>query len=128
MISAEIAAKQIKRLAQIKNYPRGEPEALKELTKALQLAVSEDQAKTLIAGYIEQATSETSCPYPGDIRRAIKALQEENRPDPLCLTCSGSGWRTLTRGGLSGSDRCTCWAPRPAEKIDYVPLTGSRIQ
>jgi hypothetical protein len=125
MISAEFSGKQIKRLAQMKNYPRGEDEALKELAKALQNSHSEDQAKLIIAGYIEHATEDTRCPLPGDIRAAIKAAQEDSRPDPLCQICYGDGWRTITRGGYSGSERCRCWAPRPAPPFDAVPLPGS---
>lgn len=122
MITVEFAGKQIKRMAQMKGYPR-EEEALKELVKALQNCASEAQAKSVIAGYVEQATSETPCPWPGDIRRAIKSLQEESRPDPLCQLCEG-GWVLCKRAGYSAAERCTCWAPRPAPKIDYVPLPG----
>ena len=123
MITIEISAKQIKRMAQLKNYPR-EPEARKELVYALQTAATEEQAKAVIAGYVEHATSETTCPFPGDIRRAVKALQEEIRPDPLCQICGGDGWRSITRGGYSGSERCICWAPRPAQPFDGVALPG----
>lgn len=123
MISAEIAGKQIKRLAQMKNYPR-EEEARKELVKALQISVSEDQAKAVITGIIQLATSETQCPMPGDLRRAVKALSEEHRPDPLCQKCE-EGWVIRTRSGYSAAERCTCWAPRAAETFEHVPLPGS---
>ena len=124
MISAELAAKQIKRMYQMRGYPKSEPEALKELVKALQIAVSEEQAKAVIAGFVEQATSETACPFPGDLRRAVKAMQEETRPDPLCQKCD-DGWVIRTRGGYSAAERCTCWAPRPAQPFEGVPLPGS---
>ena len=124
MITAEFAAKQIKRLWQLKNYPRGQDEALKELTKALQTAGSEDQAKAVIAGYVEHATGDTPCPLPGDIRRAVKAMQEETRPDPLCQKCD-DGWVIRSKGGYSAADRCDCWAPRPAQPFDAVPLPGT---
>ncbi len=122
MITVEIAGKQVKRMAQMKGYPR-EQEALKELVKALQISVSEDQAKALVSSFIEQATSESQCPLPGDIRKSVKAMQEESRPDPLCQKCE-DGWVIRTRAGYSGATRCTCWAPRPAAAWDRVPLPG----
>jgi hypothetical protein len=124
MINAEFAGKQVKRLAGMRGYSR-EPEALKELVKALQISASEDQAKAVISGFVEEATTETPCPGPGDIRRAVKAMTEENRPDPACHICGGDGWRTITKAGYSGSDRCVCWAPRPARGFEAVPLPGS---
>jgi len=127
MLTAEFAAKQIKRMAQMKNYPRGEDgeEARKELVKALQTAASEDQAKAVIAGYVEHATGDTPCPFPGEIRKAVKSMQDETRPDPLCHICGGDGWRSITRGGYHGSERCACWAPRPAPTFEGVALPGT---
>ncbi len=124
MITAEIAGKQVKRLAQMRGYPR-EQEALKELVKALQISASEDQARAIISGFIKSATSDTKCPMPAEIEAAISAVRTESRPDPLCQICGGDGWRTITRRGYSGSDRCVCWAPRPEPAIEFVPLPGS---
>lgn len=123
--AAELAAKQIKRLAQMKNYPRGEDEAQKELARALQSAKSLEQATGIITEILALATADTRCPMPGEIRAACKALQLDPQPDPLCTICGGDGWRTIMRGGLSGSERCRCWAPRPAQEWDRVPLAGS---
>jgi len=123
--AVQLAAKQIKRLAQMKNYPRGEEEALKELAKAMQTAKSEEQAIAVISEVLATATPDTRCPMPHDIRAACKALQLDPQPDPNCQFCRDTpGWRIIIRAGLSGATRCTCWAPRPAPKIDYVPLTG----
>lgn len=123
MISVDSASKQVKRLAQMKGFPR-EQEALKELVKALQMSASEEQSKAVISGFVEQATSETPCPFPGDIRNAVKAMQDEIRPDPLCQKCE-DGWVIRSRAGYSAAERCSCWAPRPAPKMEYVPLPGS---
>jgi len=125
MISADYAGKQIKRLAQMKYYPRGDKEALQELAEALQSAANEEQAKAVVSEILATATSDSVCPMPAEIQAAANARKGESRPDPLCQICGGDGWRTITRGGYSGSDRCSCWAPRPAPAIEFVPLPGS---
>lgn len=124
MITAEESVKQVSRLAQMNGYPKGEKEALKELIQALRSAANLKQAEIVVSAFLDTAASDTRCPMPAEIRRACAALQEEHRPDPLCQICNGSGWRTITRGGYSGSERCKCWAPRPAPKMKTVPLPG----
>lgn len=114
---------QIARLSQMYNFPR-EPAAIRELVLALQTATSMEQAEEVVTAFLDMATPDTRCPMPAGIRAACKALQQDPHPDPLCQVCRGDGWRTITRGGLSGSERCRCWEPRPAPEIDYVRLPG----
>ena len=112
---------QISRLGQMRGYPR-EPPALRELVLALRTASTLEQATGVITALLEQATTETWCPMPGDIQRVCNALRLPFLPDPACGTCDGSGWRIVERGGLSGADRCTCWARRPAPEYGPVRL------
>lgn len=116
---------QIARLAQMKNFPRGEPIAIRELVIALQWATSLEQAEGVITAILRDALTDTYCPMPAEIRRACKALQLDPQPDPLCQMCEGSGWRIIKRAGLSGANRCTCWAPREPAEWEHVPLHGS---
>lgn len=114
---------QVARLSQMIGFPR-EPEAIRELVLALQAASSIEQATEVISAFIDGAESDSRCPMPKAIREACRALQLAPQPDPLCQVCGGSGYRVVTRAGLSGAERCRCWAPRPAPKVDYVPLPG----
>lgn len=113
---------QVARLAQMQGFPR-EPAAIRELVLALQHARDLDTAAVVVSAFLENAISDTRCPMPSEIRRACYATQDEARPDPDCSRCGGDGWKIVERAGISGADRCDCWAPRPKPKWERDPVT-----
>ena len=42
-------------------------------------------------------------------------------PDPLCQKCSGCGWVTVFRAGLSGAARCDCWSRNNPKQLTGTP-------
>jgi len=119
--------KQVKRL---RSLPRKEDERPwsavgPEFERILQeLSVSDEHTERIVTYIVDSARF---CPAPFELRELAACVatgQEELRADPLCQICGGDGWRTITRSGLSGVERCKCWAPRPAPKMEFVPLAG----
>lgn len=109
------AKKQILRMAQMNRFPKTEVEALGELVDALMTAPSEDIARAVITeDFLEEATGDTFCPMPAEIKSKILARLEDFRKDPDCPKCDDSGHLIFyDKEGLSYAERCTCWARRP---------------
>lgn len=122
-MNREFAKGQVRRMGQLKGFPKEIPEAASELVDALTTAPTEEIAKDVISSFMDGATSETPCPFPSDIRGAVTARLDEFRYDPECPRKCRDGWIIVERGGLSGAERCTCWSRRPAP--DYSKLKGA---
>jgi hypothetical protein len=122
----EFAKSQIKRLTMLVGFPRDTPEAIADLTDALMTAPSEEYARDAITSFVEEADSETRCPFPKDIRAAVLQLLREREgeilPDPLCPKCKGAGDVIVEKNGYTSSYRCSCHARRPP--VDYSKLPG----
>jgi hypothetical protein len=113
-------------LWQMKGFPQKSPPAVNQLRDALMLnhkePVDEALAVRVIDAIVQDATSETECPMPRDIRSAILAKMEPYRYDPDCPKCHGNGAYgknpVIRPNGLEdwpeGSIRCDCLARRPA--------------
>lgn len=121
-IKREFAKHQITRMGQLNGFPKDFPAAVAELVDALLTAPTEEIAKDVVSSFMEGANAETRCPFPSDIRGAVTARLEEFRPDPACPKCQ-DGWIIVERGGMSGAEKCDCWARRPAP--DYRKMPGS---
>lgn len=112
----------ISSLGQMRGYPMGLPPAIKRLVDALMLnskePVDEAIAVKVIDGFGNDATSETQCPMPRDIREAVCSHLEEKRYDPDCAKCHGHGAfpvKRMYRGEeITEFAGCSCLARRPA--------------
>lgn len=95
MIDKETAKKQVARLSQFLGFPRGEAGALGELLLAVQSARNEGIAQEAISAFLGTATSDTRCPMPADIRKAIWERQGDDSKRGKCDWCGGSGFRIV---------------------------------
>lgn len=107
MISRVFCREQIARLTQLRGYPKrtenSDPTevkaALSELLDALQIAETEDIAKSVIDGFVHEWRE---CPVPADIRRACHAANgargREYAIKPTnCSRCGDTGWQIVHR-------------------------------
>lgn len=117
------AKKQIMRMAQMFRFPKSDPEALGELIDAIMTAPTDGIAKGVVDAIMEEATSDTICPMPAEIKREILKLQGDFWPDPGCQSCHGVGDIVIERGGLSGSSKCHCWSRRPQPEYHSWPTS-----
>lgn len=96
MIDKQFASKQIARMASLDRFPKGEKEAINELTLALQCASSEQKAEAFISTWV---THERIAPLPVDIRQAMFTADHDDeyhsKPN-RCPLCDGTGWRSYT--------------------------------
>ena len=100
---------QLARLQKNLKFPRDTDESNREIRKALRSACSE---VSMVAAVNELVETTCDFPTPSEIYAMIRKHEEhirsQIRPDELCQICNGSGWRIITRGGLSGADPCMC--------------------
>jgi hypothetical protein len=110
--SREFCKGQIKRLAGLPFGPR-EPEAVTVLIDALtQHSESEGHAKGIVDAFLQDESIE-QCPTAAQIKhQAFSSAATVVRPDRNCAACSGTGYRIVEKGRVSGADRCGCWARR----------------
>jgi hypothetical protein len=102
MIDKETARKQAKRFSGLEFFPQT-AEALAELISALQVADTEEIAKSFTDDWIG---GETSCPKPSQVRIGIYDRNELVRVNrKKCPSCGGSGvvttWFLVTYRGNS---------------------------
>jgi hypothetical protein len=101
MTDGKFAAKQIKRLAVLKWFPKGE--AVKELLRALMAADTDIIAVAVINDIVDYAEE---CPTPAAIRRRCWELNEKrSKLTKECRLCGGFGqvtvWLLVTYSGRS---------------------------
>jgi hypothetical protein len=110
--SREFCKGQIKRLAGLPFGPR-EPEAVTVLIDALtQHSESEGHARGIVDAFLQDESIE-QCPTAAQIKhQAFSSAATVVRPDRNCAACSGTGYRIVEKGRVSGADRCGCWARR----------------
>lgn len=106
------ARKQIGRMSQMFKFP-SDVDALGELIDAIQTAETLVEAKAVVSEIMRDATGDTPCPMPSDLRRLVMARLEPKRPDPDCLECGGCGTVFVKVGDATGAKECSCWARRP---------------
>lgn len=91
MIDKVTAARQLERLLGL-NFTPQEKSQKGDLLAAMQVAVTEDIAKSVVDDWLAESTD---CPKPAQLRRAINARQEglmEQRR--RCHFCGGTGFTT----------------------------------
>lgn len=120
MITRDFAKKQIVRMAGLRGFPPIQ-EAVDELIKALQVAGDPKHAEGWVSGFLDDSTSETYCPSPGDIKRSLLDRKQAQQAIRKCGLCDGAGWVTVYRlvtyrAGTYQADR--------AELIALAPDTG----
>lgn len=123
MITVKEATSQVKRLYQLRGYPKGEEgeAARADLVKELQECESLERGKEIIDALLDAASNDTPCPTRSDLRKAVRANLEERRPDPECPKCNGEGWEHIERDGISAMGaKCDCWQRRPAQKMPPI--------
>ena len=90
------AEKQVKRMGQLKGYPR-EREPLRELCFALMAFPTQEKATAYVTDIIGH---ESTCPLPSSIRIAAYETKQVETASWLekkkCPDCSGSGYRMVT--------------------------------
>lgn len=96
MITRDFAKKQIIRMAGLRGFPPIQ-EAVDELIKALQVAGDPKHAEGWISGFLDDSTSETYCPSPGDIKRSLLDRKQAQQTIRKCGLCDGAGWVTVYR-------------------------------
>lgn len=90
-IPRPFAKSQAMRLSQMFGYPVTH-EALGELVLAIQSAMSENMAETVVSAILDDATSQSRCPMPGEVRRLIQERVSARVKMPKCEACGSSGW------------------------------------
>lgn len=130
MITQEFSGIQIERLMGLDYFPSNKA-AVKELRLAIEAAGSEAIATRIVTDWLAE---HSEAPKPAELRRLVVAAKpgpdlEELRPDPHCARCGGEGFEHIERNGLSAAGpRCSCWARRPAPKIDYLPFEAPGVR
>ncbi len=94
MITKDFAKKQVLRLGGLMGFPQT-VEAANELIIALQVAGDPQQAEGWVSGFLDDSSSDTRCPSPGDIKRSLLDRKQATAAIRRCGICEGSGWLTV---------------------------------
>ena len=103
----------IRAFSRCQNYPK---ERAGVLGLAQGLRAASDRFGVPMADIIRECVESSSyCPTDTDLLAVARGLTARDQPalkpwnpHPKCPECGDSGWRTVTRGGLSGAERCPC--------------------
>lgn len=104
MISTKFALEQIRRMAQLDFYPRGDDVAVLELvTAAAATAKTEALLKSAVDEFVKYSAA---CPKPAELTRMIfqKGEAEYQTRPTVCNQCGDSGFITV-RGKYSGPNQ-----------------------
>jgi hypothetical protein len=110
--------RQIRRMAQLDNFPKFDPEAEGELVI---IAGKHGRSEAHLRGVIEEIMSVwTTCPKPSELR-SLLLLGSDEPVNLKCKDCGGSGWKIIERNGISGAARCQCGSV-PRHTGESVPF------
>jgi hypothetical protein len=110
MIEIKKTEQLLERLGGLQFFPRNNPEAMKDLGKALMSADNVVIAVSVVDDWIKNYRQ---APTPADLYRLIAAGNEKvesvkGRMTPECTICDGTGQEIVWCNGYSGARTCVC--------------------